>query len=195
MEIQVTRKELELEIWKNIPGWEGYYQASNIGRIRSLDRIVYSKEGRKFTFKGKILKPRRNKRGYFYLGLHKGGKIKSCTVHRLIALTFIPNPLNYPQVHHRDDNQVDNNVNNLKWGTISQNSHDAIKNGRWAPMIGEKSPLSKLTEEQVIEIKRLWHIRAMSQKNIGKKFGIVQQHVSEIVNNIVWKHLAVENER
>lgn len=91
-----------MEIWKDISGYEGLYQASSFGRILSLKR-------------GIILKQQLNPSGYYYVALSKDGKAKRFLVSRLIAKTFIPNPDNLPEVNHKDENTKNNVVENLEW--------------------------------------------------------------------------------
>lgn len=112
-----------MEIWKDIKGYENLYQISNIGRVKSLNKIVTCKNGKKFKVKGKILKLTNHKRGYKTIMLHKDGKVKLWLVHRLVGLTFIPNPNNYPQINHKDENKINNCVENLEWCTNSYNAH------------------------------------------------------------------------
>lgn len=107
-----------MEIWKAIEGYEGLYEISNYGRVKSLDRIGHG--GRKL--KGRILKKAKNKDGYFVVDLDSHGKRKQFRVHRLVATAFIPNPNNYPCVNHKDENKLNNNVDNLEWCTIKYNS-------------------------------------------------------------------------
>lgn len=95
-----------MEIWKDIKGYEGLYQVSNYGRVRSLN---YNR-----TFKCVILK-QNNVRGYKQVGLHKNGNLKNFFVHRLVATAFIPNPENLQEVNHKDENPQNNNVENLEW--------------------------------------------------------------------------------
>lgn len=104
-----------IEIWKDYKDYEGLYQASNLGRMRSLDRWVKSKSGSVRFYKGRILKPYTDKDGYLLVGLWKNNKHKTYKVHRLVAETFLPNPDNLPQVNHKDENPLNNNVNNLEW--------------------------------------------------------------------------------
>ena len=100
-----------MEIWKDIPGFEGLYQASNEGRIRSLTRQVYN-----YIKPGRILKSNIKNSGYLYLSISNGNnKFKHANVHRLVALAFIPNPDSKPQVNHKDGNRLNNNVDNLEW--------------------------------------------------------------------------------
>lgn len=113
----------EKEIWVPIPGFNGKYKASSLGRIRS----IYSKtKTGKVRFTGTILKPSINCRGYYILKLSK----KTYKVHRLIALTFHPNPDNKPQVNHKDLNQLNNRADNLEWATAKENTNHAQLNGR-----------------------------------------------------------------
>lgn len=95
------------EIWKNIPEYNGLYQVSNMGRVKSLNY--------KGTGKEKILKPATNKEGYLRVGLCKDGKRKRFRIHRLVAIHFIPNPNNLPEVNHIDENKTNNCVENLEW--------------------------------------------------------------------------------
>lgn len=101
-----------MEIWKNIPNYDGLYQISNLGRIRSL-----------YKYKGiNNIMGQRIKKGYCTIGLRKQGKRKWYQVHRLVAQTFIPNPDNLPQVNHKDENKLNNNVENLEWCTVAYNN-------------------------------------------------------------------------
>lgn len=109
------------EEWKPIKGYEGYYAASTLGRICSIDRIIVGKT-KTYVIKGKILKPKLSKKGYLEVSLTKDKKLKSFRVHRIIAETFIPNPNNYPIINHINENKVDNNVDNLEWCTNKYNT-------------------------------------------------------------------------
>ena len=100
-----------MEIWKDIKNYEGYYQVSNFGNIRSLH-----KRNKYNLMKLPI------KRGYYQIGLRKDGTRKFCQVHRLVAQAFIDNPLNLPQVNHKDENKLNNIVDNLEWCTVSYNN-------------------------------------------------------------------------
>lgn len=110
------------EIWKDIDGYEGLYQVSNKGNIRSLNRKVIYVDGRVFKYKGKILKKSLN-RGYEYVKISKGSVIKTFKVHRLVAQAFISNPLNLEQVNHKDETKTNNNVSNLEWCSAKYNSN------------------------------------------------------------------------
>lgn len=105
------------EIWKDIEDYEGVYQVSNIGRVRSLDRK--NSIGRRVS--GRILQSGDNGEGYRMVVLTKNGKCKTKKVHRLVAMAFIPNPDNKPVVNHLDETQDNNNVDNLEWATVKEN--------------------------------------------------------------------------
>lgn len=112
------------EIWKDIKGYEGHYQVSNIGRVKSLDRIIYTKyyyRGRKQ--KGEILKLQKDKDGYVVCPLKKEGKSYILKVHRMVAKAFIDNPNNYSCVDHINGIRDDNRVENLRWCTNKQNAN------------------------------------------------------------------------
>lgn len=152
------------EIWKDIEGYEGFYQVSNFGRVRSITHRSKCFKGTK-VFEGKILK-QRIYNGYWIVSLHKGRKVKQCTVHRLVAKAFIPNPNNLPQVGHKDEQnflsgqECNNNVENLEWTTAKDNNNMPLKLKRCA---GRPSPTRgrKMTEEEKRKIakatsKKVW---------------------------------------
>lgn len=114
-----------MEIWKPIPGYEGYYEASTEGRIRSVDRDV-NHGNYTYTRKGRLRIPFDNQ-GYDNLTLNKDKVGTTFPVHRLIAMTFISNPENKPCVNHIDGNKRNNCVENLEWATYSENSLHALE--------------------------------------------------------------------
>lgn len=110
------------EIWKDIEGYEGWYQVSNLGRVRSVERYVnYKKTGLSFR-KSRILKLKSDYYGYRSVNLSVNCKVKTYKVHRLVAQAFIPNPNNLPCINHKDENKSNNFVSNLEWCSIAYNN-------------------------------------------------------------------------
>ena len=121
---------LPKQIWKDIAGYEGLYQVSNTGKVRSLDRVITYKNGRQVFYKSKILKQYLGKDGYMYVHLYKDKKNKRCVVHRLVVQAFLENPNNWPQVNHKDENKTNNAVCNLEWCTAKYNSNYGTRRER-----------------------------------------------------------------
>ena len=122
-----------IEIWKDIEGYEGLYQVSNLGRVRSLN---YRRSGI-----SKLLKQSTDEKGYKQVGLCKNGKQKNYHVHRLVAIAFISNPNNLPIINHKDENPSDNNANNLEWCTYEYNlNYGTVKERISESLKGEKHP-------------------------------------------------------
>lgn len=115
------------EEWRDIPGYEGAYSASNMGRIMSLPRITYG--GRRW--KGRILSQQIVK-GYYKTSLYGEHDKKLVSVHRLVALAFLPNPNNYPMINHKDENPLNNNVDNLEWCNASYNVNYGTRIAKYA---------------------------------------------------------------
>lgn len=111
---------MSMEIWKDIAGYGGRYQVSSWGRVRSI-------QGNKVT----ILKPYRNDKGYLKVSLHKDSKNNKHRVNRLVALAFVDNPYNLPQVNHKDGNKENNSFTNLEWTTdeINKRHSSMLKKG------------------------------------------------------------------
>ena len=107
-----------MEEWRSIPGYEGLYEVSSYGRVKSLERYK-SNNGGIQLIKERILKPNNTKKGYLTVQIRN----KKFKVHRLVALTFIPNPENLPQVNHKDEDKTNNNVDNLEWCDAKYNSN------------------------------------------------------------------------
>lgn len=142
------------EIWKDIKGYKGYYQVSNLGRVKSLDRYSIDRRGGKHFLKGIILTPYLCK-GYLRICLHVNGKQKQLAVHRLVAEAFIPNPNNYPQINHKDENKTNNTVDNLEWCTAKYNNNYGTR-------------LERIKAANIREgYKKM--VKTREEKNIGRK--------------------------
>lgn len=137
------------EIWKDIEGYEGYYQVSNLGKVRSIDRYVKHSLGHVRLAKGKQLSVS-NHGDYDTVVLYREGyKPKGFNVHRLVAVAFIPNPENKPEVNHKDGDKSNNIVSNLEWSTYSENTRHAIKHHLFVPKV------SNLRTSEAIEKRTL----------------------------------------
>lgn len=124
--------EEEIEIWKDVVGWEGHYQISNMGRVKSLQRTVPFKKsriGQTKTVAEKIMPIHKLPSGYCYTIFSLEGKIKKYYIHRLVCIHFIPNPLNKKCVNHKRGNKSDNRDSQLEWCTHSENNIHAIEIG------------------------------------------------------------------
>lgn len=119
---------MEKEIWKDIKGYEGVYQVSNLGRVKSLDRIIYCKNGTKAYYKEKILKQSKQKNGYYRVTLSANNKQKKHSIHRLVAQSFLKDYSNELEVNHIDGNPANNKLSNLEM--ISFENHYKKENQR-----------------------------------------------------------------
>lgn len=143
-----------MEIWKPVVGYEGLYEVSNLGRVRSVSRIVHTKRGNDeydYHVKGKVVEPQERRHGYLAVFLYgkesKNGRFTQKSVHRLVAEAFIPNPNGYSEVNHRDENKQNNVLENLEWCDHKQNCHHgtAIKRRVAKQVNGKKSkPVDQL---------------------------------------------------
>ena len=172
------------EIWKDIKGYEGLYQVSNFGRVKSLDRKVWN-----YLKKGKILKTKDNGNRYLNVSLHNKNKVeKHVYIHRLVAEAFIPNSSNLPQVNHKDFNKQNNCVDNLEWVSdlenkkhyrLSKKCKEAeekrkinLKNKTYDFILKNKNKILKLYDEgyTITEINKKTKIGRDSISNILKIF-------------------------
>ena len=158
------------EIWKPIKDYEGLYEISNTGLIKRNN---------------KILKNGMMTRGYHKIVLCNGKTKKQFGVHRLVAQHFIPNPYNKPFVNHINCVKTDNNVENLEWVTEKENVKHAKENGLYHK--GEEHYRTKLTEKDVIAIRRLGVVR--TQTELAKCFNVQPSTIGKIVRRERWKHI------
>lgn len=119
------------EIWKDIKDYEGFYQVSNLGRVRSIDRIIVRKDGISQFRKGIIKTPKINSDGYYTITLSKNGNNKTLGIHILVARHYIPNPENKSEINHKDFNRKNNQFDNLEWCTHQENIQYSSNNGRY----------------------------------------------------------------
>lgn len=176
------------EIWKPVKGFELGYEISNYGRLKSISRAV-DYGWKKAKRPSKILKPRISKGGYYYTVLSINKVRKTKKIHRLVAETFLQENKDKTNVNHIDGNKLNNNLCNLEWCNSSENTIHAQKLGLKKAVKGEKSHLSKLTKEDVLEIRRIKETTNLSNQKISEKFNCSYSQIQRIVNRTNWKHI------
>lgn len=134
---------MQQEIWKDIKGYESFYQVSNYGRVKSLKRKRKGRNGFDVNVREKLLKHKINRYGYVTYSICKYSKIKQFTSHRLVAITFLENEYNLPQINHINGNKLDNNVNNLEWCDNQHNMKEAYRLGLSKARKSKDNSLSK----------------------------------------------------
>lgn len=182
---------IEEEVWKDIEGYPGY-QVSNMGRVKSLVK-AYRREDI-------ILKGSPNTTGYMLVQLYpEPRKRKSLLVHRLVMLTFQPNPMmDELEVNHKDLDTTNNKMSNLEWVTQKENKEHYQASDKFKTVIikvpkGEDQHLSKLTNEQVIEIRRLYSANEHgTRKKLREAYGVSEGCIRNILDGVTWKHLLPE---
>lgn len=174
------------EIWKDIEGYEGLYQVSNNGKVRSIDRTKLHWVGGKSNVHGRELKPYVNSNGYKQIVLSIEGKTKSIIVHRLVSQSFIKNPKNKPQVNHIDGDKLNNCVSNLELVSAKDNMLHAYKIGLRNK--GGKHHWSKLTEPNVLLIRKK-HKQKISNVQLANEFSVSPACISAIINRYSWNHI------
>ena len=169
------------EIWRPVVGYEGLYEISSYGRVRSLDMYVKIGYGNDRLHKGKVLNPAKDTGGYLKVHLYCNGKQKTIDVHRLVAQAFLPNPDNLPQVNHKDEDKTNNNVTNLEfctakynlsYGTARIRERDTkIKNGYYTGLSKEeyRKKWCQENKDKIREINRRYYLnrkKEMIQNNV-----------------------------
>jgi hypothetical protein len=176
------------EVWGDIPNYEGLYQVSNQGRVRSCDRVAPRKTNGDIHLKGAILKLGKCRNGYMRVGLSEFGERKSMAVHRLVALVFIGKPKEESQVNHIDGVKSNNCVSNLEYCTPSENTQHAYKTGLCNSSIGVNRQSSKLVDKDIPVIRQRL-ANGETQRSIAKDYGVSGISILRIKNGRNWKHI------
>lgn len=175
------------EIWKDIKGYEGLYQVSNLGRVKSLERLAKSNNNNYRIVKEKFLKKYEDKDGYIKVSLNKNAKSKAYAVHRLIAESFISNPNNYPCINHKDENKQNNNLENLEWCTVKYNNSYGTR-------------LQKIKQKKQIPIEQYdlngnlikkWNSAKEVYDKLGYNFSMIRKCCNNKIDkayNYIWKN-------
>lgn len=175
------------EVWKAIPDFEGLYEASSLGRIRSLDRMVTGKNGVTKRFSGRVIAEVPMNAGYVTVALSKDGNPVRYLVHRLVAFTFIPNPDERPEVNHKNGVKSDNRIDNLEWMGRGANIDHAVETGLIRNK-GELNPAAKLTGAQVMQIKELSRY-CLHPNELARAFNVKPGTITDIQLSRSWQHI------
>jgi hypothetical protein len=176
-----------LEIWRDINGYEGHYQVSNIGRVKSLARVVECRKNVLVNKKEKMLLDWNCGKGYRKVKLSKDSIEKSIRVHRLVAETFLGNTEAKSEVNHINGIKYDNRVENLEWCTSSENTKHALNNKLKISQKGSEHGMSKLTEKDVLEIREIG--RSKGLKEVSKIYKVSESLISNVLLNKIWNHV------
>lgn len=173
--------------WRPVVGYEGLYEVSNCGRVRSVSRTVKCGAKQRMVSE-RILKPSISNAGYHTVGLSKNGVSATSRVHRLVAMAFVPNPDGKSEVNHIDGNPRNNTPSNLEWCTHSENMLHAYAVLGRERMWGERTGTSVLTECSVKSIRQEKELGA-SDRALAKKHGVDPSTINLIVNRKIWRHI------
>lgn len=176
------------EVWKPVIGYEGVYEASNLGRVRSLSRTIRCGYGKVRSLKGRVLKPILQNAGYLQVQLAYQGKTGHRTVHRIVAELFCHNKQGCNVINHIDANRLNNAASNLEWCTQEQNYHHARSMGLVKIPRGSEKGAAKLTESDIPQIRYLIE-RGWKIKDIADAYGVAAPQVSFIKSGRAWSHV------
>lgn len=174
-------------MWKDIPNYEGIYQASDLGEIKSLARTIEHKNGTVINVKEKLLKPRlvgRKNCQYYEVVLYKDSKSKAFKVHRIIAELFCKKHDGCDVVNHIDNDRLNNIAINLEWTTVDGNNQHRHIQGRSKGAKGSSNGKAKLSDDDVIKIRKMLS-DGRTQTYIANKFDIHQSTVYKIKNGLI----------
>lgn len=179
------------ERWRSVVGFEGRYEVSDLGRVRSVDRQQEFPDrwggSQVRRFKGRVRALVEDKDGYPRVGLYQPGqKCKLVPVHRLVALAFVPNPKGLPHVDHLDSNRANATASNLAWVTNAENTSRSTSRGRMKR--GHEVNTARLTAEQVLAI-RARAAQGVRFTWLAAEFGVSDVNIACIVKRRTWRHV------
>lgn len=170
----------------DIAGYEGLYKIDELGNVYSLPRTVKAGKAGSRWLMGGLVATRVNPKGYLVCNLFVGnGKQKTHSIHRLLCLAFKPNPDNKPFVNHIDANKLNNSLENLEWCTCIENNRHA----RGLGLVVNQRPRSKLTEQDVLEIRSRLTGKWGELSRLSEEFGVSHRQIANIRNYYNWKHI------
>jgi len=166
-----------MEIWKDVVGYEGVYQVSSLGRVKSFQR---------YPVVGRILKPGKTTAGYLQVVLCRDGEQQHKLVHRLVAEAFLPRSPGNNEVNHKNGDKADNRVENLEWVTSSENRKHAIET--LGTGLGSANGNSKLTDRKVHQIRKLYATGKHTLAELAKMFDVALSTIGRVVRGDSWAH-------
>lgn len=173
-------KQIDQEVWLPIPGYDDWYEVSNLGRVRSYHKFGW---GRRIY--PEIIKLYTTKRGYVQVSLTKDKVSRQKDVHRLVAYAFLGNPGAGMQIDHKNGDKTDNRAINLEWVTPQENTRRSLELG--LKPTGERHGMSKLTQQEVDAIRLLYATGKYSHRKLGEFFGITHSSAGKIIRNEAWR--------
>ena len=180
-------EESTTETWRDVAGYESVYEVSDLGRVRSHDRVVDGPRGQQ-GIKGRIMRLRLL-HGYQKIDLCQNSLSKSFFVHRLVVAAFIgPCPVG-KEVNHVDGNKLNNRPSNLEFLTHLENMQHAYRNGLIVARLGVDSSRAKHTDKDVLDIRAAYAAGGVTQRKLAEKYGVSHVNISLIVNRKQWSHL------
>ena len=177
--MSVQSKPTQTEIWLPVPGYEGLYDVSNFGRVRS-----YHNFGFKRREIPKMITPSKERYGYLQLTLCNNAVHKQIKVHQIVAMAFLPPNPGGMQIDHINGIKTDNRAENLEWVTPKENTLRSVEMG--LKPRGERHGNHKLTQSQVNEIRSLYKTGDYSHRKLGKMFGVSHAVIGDIIRNKTW---------
>lgn len=179
--------DIEGEIWKEVVGYEGLYEVSNLGRVKSVRKIVKRNTG--FLVKPEVIKKQKVSKGYLTVALCKESVFKHKKVHILVGVSFIENPQNKPQINHKKGNKLDNRATELEWNTAEENVRHSYSFGLKIGKKGELHPLSKLNDSDIPNIISLRFDKKLTQQAIADMYNVCRATISLITNKKYYSHI------
>lgn len=177
------------ERWRWIPGYKGQYRVSSKGRVRSVDRFIHHWRGGESKIKGKMLVLSQDADGYYFVSLSKFGKWYPFRVHQLVLLAFVGPCPEGMECRHLDGNRQNNNLANLRWGTSKENGSDRIKHGTSKVNQGQKHGMTRLTDADVILMRKKYATGLYTQKELGDVHGITDSAACNAIHGVTWSHI------
>lgn len=172
------------EKWLPVKEYEGIYEVSNLGRVRSLKRYVVGRDGMRFI-RGRHLRPSLNTKGYPFINLWKNNNGKSTGIHRIVAIAFCENPDSLKEVNHIDSTPINNRSDNLEWCSHLQNMQHSVRAGRTKAVTNPKRA-QKLTINDVVKIRGLRTEEGLSYAKIGRRFNLAPETTRQICLGNQW---------